>query len=711
MDTATLQQLISEHEYDRALELVAQSSPEVQAELTSYIHQLRFTHLSPEAYTPDVLRSTLQEVKDDVWVAQACAAVVVDEVDVVAECVRIGLERTMGVKTVLEERLQSQETAQDWDGMVQLLQDEQRTLLQLRSVLLDRQHRLAVYIQLFGSTATEQEDDSIEIDDPWADVESTSSAEPVVVSTSTATRTPSIPLSTFLSAHIVQVAVLLAASGDSISLRQVYEQYRAQVFPYRYTILDAFPLHVTPQELDGVLPIIDPTTGEEKAPPTTSRRSVDAILEHHALSDPIDYPISAPLTLDHLSNWYLARIHRIETELIVDLALEWCQFAISHGAQQSQETARDLGFLMRLVYDTTEGGQGYSLDTWRGMDDYARVCAYVNGSSPATLAGDIRRLVVPYLESLDDEEEKRRLLQRYTLEAPLEKSLAVFEASKATLPVRQRIIDNDVDVARLALARLYGDDSVDKWDVKSRIFECLPVWDVAGDELDDETSREVTATTLESLASFMQPSATRAAPGPTDLLLFFEPLPFVALSRALDILDVHLESGEILAKWNVPAPLRTFLQTAFDREEQRRWAVRAARQAGRGFEDEDEWVSLMDDMMKLSGGGEGLLKGAFGLLGKEEVLKIFFGGVLSAGRKSITLSNFTANPLAEFDLAKRLLNGSELDVPLGPGVVESLVLDASREFYDNSSSGNMHTDGMKLAYDWYVPFTILYDNR
>lgn len=45
---------------------------------------------------------------------------------------------------------------------------------------------------------------------------------------------------------------------------------------------------------------------------------------------------------------------------------------------------------------------------------------------------------------------------------------------------------------------------------------------------------------------------------------------------------------------------------------------------------------------------------------------------------------------------------SELDAPLGPGVVEALVLDASREFYDNSMSGNMHTGGMKLAYDWYV---------
>lgn len=306
MDTATLQQLISEHEYDRALELVTQGPPEVQAELTSYIHQLQFTHLHPSAYTPDVLRSTLGGIGDDVWVAQACVAVLRDEVDVVKECVKIGLERTMGVTMVREERLQSKETAQDdWDGLMQLAQgDEQRALINLRAVLLDRQHRLEVYTRLFGSTAAEQsEDDSIEIDDPWGDVESTSSAEPVAVSpTTTATSAPSIPLSTFLSAHIVQVAVLLAASGDTTSLRQFYEQYHTEAYPYRCTILDALPLHVAPQELDGVLPVVDPATGKEKAPPTTPQRSVDAILERHALSNPIDYPTCAPLTLDDLSN-------------------------------------------------------------------------------------------------------------------------------------------------------------------------------------------------------------------------------------------------------------------------------------------------------------------------------------------------------------------------------------------------------------------------
>lgn len=641
MDTDTLRKLLELHEYDKALDLVAQAPEEEKPALAGYVRQLQFSHTDPSTYTPALLRTLLGDIRDDAWVAEAGAAVLGDDIDCVRESVEIGLERTRDVGPWLEERLQGT-TFQDadiWKRIEDVLEGDpaRGRMVRARAVLLDRRRRLQTYSRLFGTHAepAAADDDSIEIDDPWADVESNAS-EKMDVDPPPSRTTSSVPLSTFLSATFGQVAMLLAASGDLSSLVTVYKEYIAEIFPYRYSIINAVPLHVVPQELEGILPTIDTTKGKEREPPAANATNLDAILTQHDQAP--ETSAQPPLSADQLSKWYQRRIHQIESDLLVDLALEWCQIAISHGAEGLEDTARDLGFLVKLVYDAAPE-QTYSLDTWRNMTDDQRVQAYLSGSTAASLAADIRRLVFPYLESLPNSAEvKRKILQRFTLESPLEKSLAIFEASKATLPLRERIIDNDVDVARLALARLYGDDSVDRWNIKSSIFECLPVWDVAGDELDEDTSREVTATTLESLASFMQPSATAPAPGPTDLLLFFEPLPFVALSRALDILDVHLESGEILAKWNVPAPLRTFLQTAFDREEQRRWAVRAARQAGNaGFEDEDEWVSLMDDMIKLSGGGDGLLKGAFGLLGKEEVLKIFFGGVLSSGRKSHAL--------------------------------------------------------------------------
>jgi neuroblastoma-amplified sequence len=59
-----------------------------------------------------------------------------------------------------------------------------------------------------------------------------------------------------------------------------------------------------------------------------------------------------------------------------------------------------------------------------------------------------------------------------------------------------------------------------------------------------------------------------------------------------------------------------------------------SRRAGDGGyepESEDEWLELLDDMLKLVGGGEGALRGALGLLSREEVARIFFSGLLSSG--------------------------------------------------------------------------------
>lgn len=55
---------------------------------------------------------------------------------------------------------------------------------------------------------------------------------------------------------------------------------------------------------------------------------------------------------------------------------------------------------------------------------------------------------------------------------------------------------------------------------------------------------------------------------------------------------------------------------------------------------------------------------------------------------------------AEFAAAKTLLNTHKVN--LTQDVVQELVLAASREFYDNASSGNYNFGDMKMAYEWYA---------
>ena len=60
----------------------------------------------------------------------------------------------------------------------------------------------------------------------------------------------------------------------------------------------------------------------------------------------------------------------------------------------------------------------------------------------------------------------------------------------------------------------------------------------------------------------------------------------------------------------------------------------------------------------------------------------------------------------EFRIAKKLLQNPNVK-KLDAKTVESICLTASREFYDNASSGNLHHGDMKLAYDWSVLVQII----
>jgi hypothetical protein len=333
---------------------------------------------------------------------------------------------------------------------------------------------------------------------------------------------------------------------------------------------------------------------------------------------------------------------------MIDVALAVVQHAAPQSVPGLDEMGEELSLLARLVYDAPQGDDemddDWTLDRWSTMDPIAVVRAYLAHSTPETLPKDIWRLVMPYLFVLESRAERAgnpdptirtRILYEYILSAPLDAVAAVFEASKPILPTAQRIIQNDEDMARLALACLYGSNSLGEWTTMNQIFECLPAWDITRDD-DQEDAAD---TTIISLGAYVTPSTARPRCTASDLLIFFQPLPLSSLSRALDILDVHLESGEILSRWSVPAPLRWFLQSNSDVPEQRAWANRMARRAG-GSEDKlntlDDWEWLLEDMLKLTGKGDSGLRGAFGLLSQDEVLQIFLGGLLSTGSECIS---------------------------------------------------------------------------
>ncbi|KAH9937160.1 Sec39-domain-containing protein [Fomitopsis serialis] len=698
----------------------------------------QWTALADEDLTARKVDELLRPVSDDLWVAAACADRILEDAIVQRSVLDLGIERTASaIKRVgvaysrpsqLHEEEDPSEDGPEKDRVTEGEPQEDLTrhtslvshfrgepadvqLCRIRAVLLDRLDRLSTFVEVCKEAPPKETEETVdeEWEDPWADEANDTAAE----SSPSATEPP-LPLSTFLTADLLQLACMLASSEHASALRVLMNRLGHHIWPYRFSVIDCIPEYALATQFLDSLPIYDPSGDKEQIPKFSPWRSEPDFSEHSvlpaALGDaevPLDFSLQAPVTTDlssrpdplsaqGLATWYRDHIDLIISSTgMIDAALLLIQHAASQGLPGLDEVGEELSLLSRLVYDApavpTDTDEDWTLARWRSMEPSAVVRAYLTHSTPVTVAKDISRLVMPYLFVLESRAERAgtpdpslptRLLYEYVLNAPLEIVAAVFEASKPTLSPAQRLIRNDEDMARLALACLYGSDSLDEWSTMSRIFECLPAWETANDE--DEADEA--DTTIASLGAFVAPSTTRQRATPADLMLFFQPLPPSALSRALDVLDVHLESGEILARWEVPAPLRWFLQSNGSIAEQRSWANRMARRAGGTdkLETQEDWEWLLEDMLKLSESGDSGAWSTFCLLSQDDIARIYFSGLLSTGK---------------FDIAKHLLRSSSISMSLEPSVIEDICLTCSQEFYDNASSGNYHFSDMKLAYD------------
>ena len=629
----------------------------------------RWTSLTDDELTTGTVYDSLTGIHDDLWVVAACVdRVNVHDVEVQRTLLRLGVERTEAAVARGKEAL-GVGGAGDGDGGLEgpavsyfraVPADTQ--LCHMRAVLLDRLDRLSTFVEICKALPEEDAEsppgealDEWE-DDPWAPEEAAQNA-------GEESKHPPIPLPAFLTDDLLQLSRLLASQQRYAALRILFERHAAQLWAYRFAVLDSIPEYAHPSEYRDILPALDGSTNAEHCaiPPQPWRSDPDwsetsqvrAAIGASGVTLGVDLPAiphhcsenTDPLTAPDLTMWYKNRVDRVISSTgMVDVALALIQHGASQGVPDLDELGEELSLLARLVYDAPQAddddadsdsdSDDWTLARWNAMEPIAIVRAYLKHSAPKTVAKDIQKLVMPYLFVLESRAERsgqpdpdipNRLLYEYILTAPLETAAAIFDASKPTLPAARRLIRNDEDIAQLALACLYGSDSRDEWTTMSRIFECLPAWDIDrdADEADEAD------TTVASLGAFVTPSTSRAQSTASDLLVFFKPLPLSSLSRALDILDVHLESGEILARWNVPAPLRWFLQSSNDTAEQRAWAHRMSRRAG-GSEDQlntrEDWEWLLKDMLKLSGRGESGLKGGFGMLHRKEVMRIFFGG-------------------------------------------------------------------------------------
>jgi hypothetical protein len=636
----------------------------------------RWVGLPNDQLDASTINEVLGAITDNLWVIAAVTDRIIDDPGPLYDLLGIALKRSEG--TV--ERLRNSFVLQDSLGtssvgahdplsirvdneLVSYLREnppDARTCL-LRSILLDRKDRVDTFVEMsaasnatHGVSETPGEWD----DDPWVDA-----VDDAETDQKPSPSAPPLSLSTFLTRSLVNSACLLATKEAFDSLQILCKRHGPSIWPHRLTVLECIPAHVPPSDYQEFLPKLDSLRDEEHQSPAetwrmaldwTEHPSVQAALSISGYDSPQD-PLSTssaneapqPMSSQELTSWYRQRIRTIlESTGMVDVALSMAERATSHGISGLDELGEELSLLSRLVYDAQAAAEDgpeddWTLEQWKSMDSLAVVRAMLALSTPETLVADIRKFVLPYLFVLESRAERtgdpnslisRQLLNDFVLGAPLEMVVRIFEESKPTLPSSSRLISDNEDIARLALACLYGSNSLNEWHIMSQIFECLPAWN---ETFDDEDSEDAVEMTITSLGAYVTPTTARPKCTPSNLFVFFRPLPLPSLSRALDILDVHLEAGEILLRWDAPAPLRWFLQSNSDKNTQRARAVRMARRPGvsRALHSQDDWEWLLEDMLKLCRTNDNGIRNAFGLLPQAEILSIFLNGILSTGRK------------------------------------------------------------------------------
>lgn len=648
----------------------------------------QWTQLPNDEITTDSIGRLLEPVQDDYWVSVACVDRVVDDADVQRALIDLGVLRTLNAvercKRIYEEpsavgsEEEEDEDATSNDAQAEPTEGQRHAALvahfrhepadaqlcRIRDVLLERLDRLNTYVDICKELPpAKNAEDELDEDEEWADDPWGEDAAPRSTSTSASARELPISLADFLLGDLFDVACMFASLEHFAALRVLLERHGSYLWAYRLHILAHIPEHASPQTYRDVLPTYEPNTSQEQilenkpwraevdfaqlpsARTALAESDVPSLVASPPSNPPGLPPHPEALTPPELTAWYRQRADRIISSTgMVDAALSLVQHGASQGVPGLDALGEDLSLLVRLVYDAPASAEHaddeWTLERWAAMDAPAVVRAYLKHSSPATIARDISRLVMPYLFVAESRAERAGhpdpalatdALYGYILRAPLALVRAVFDASKPTLPPAERVIRGDADMVRLALACLYGSDSLDEWATMSAIFECLPAWETRAEQEDEADAAE---TTIASLGALVTPTTGRPRCTPADLLVFFQPLPSTSLSHALDILDVHLESGEILARWGVPAPLRWFLQSNADFQEQRAWANRLARRADAAeerLETQEDWEWLLEDMLKLVGSDEGDSRGAFCLLSRDDIVRIFFSGLLSTG--------------------------------------------------------------------------------
>ncbi|KAG0166276.1 hypothetical protein DFQ28_009829 [Apophysomyces sp. BC1034] len=591
---------------------------------------------------------TLSLIKDDAWVASECLEVLVDQWQLQKQILHLGQARTEAKTRTILQQLNGDN--------VTIESEEDKAWLRTRLYFLQYLDRLATFVKIWSSMPK--------------------------------TKAFGEAYGQFRDCNLIPQAIEFARSENHVALDAIFMHHGQEVLPQRLFILSQIPEtaaassfdlpHVTLDREDLWLeepwraqkdPVEEPAIRRVIESPAPEHVSYLNNLEQSVQST--EYPASTHVIAD----WYLERARAMDSIGLSSHALEMLRYAQVMGVANIKNEASDYEWLCKYVYTAGIHDESVKMESFKNMPPYDIMKGLLSTTNEARIVNDIFTLVLPWLEICRKRQDKTQdnnvefMMYRWLLETSAEHigwCCTVLEQSKPTIPLEERIIKDDLDLSRLALAIAYSADATMEHLV--RIFECLPIFE----DLDDTEE-------LTSMDAFL-PFADTAL----GLFKAIQPIGSYCLTQMMDTLQSHLGSAEVLSRYHASVPLRWYLSKQ-PVESQRQLCIRMASQAAGGvesggaqFDHDNDWRELLDDMLRLYGDGHGI----FALIKPAEIMEIFYNSLLRCGR---------------FRLAKELLLGTETTRILGIDKIRDLVIDAEHEFFDNADTGNMHTGNMKQA--------------
>lgn len=393
---------------------------------------------------------------------------------------------------------------------------------------------------------------------------------------------------TFRDADLVSVAKHYAHQGNASALRLLFDRHGAVLGPHRLAILSAIPVTADPAAFD--------------------------------------LPHASDYDADEIRRWYLNHSRTADQMGLCSQALAWTRYAQAMGVRDIDEEATTLDWLCKYVYTT--GDIDVSWDTFGALEPRRVLEGLLSQTNASTVVNDMRALALPWLQLCARRQKQDRLEQLLydwiLRHADLASCTVILENSKPTLPHEDRIIQDDEDVARMALAVIYASKADDAVNDFVRIFECLPIFDTweAGEQAEGEPT---------SVAPLFPASGECA-----DLFKALQSVGPHGLTQMMDTLQVHLGTAETLSRYHASVPMQWYL-TEHSVETKQRLCTRMASQAaggvetgGRQFDSDNDWRELLDDMMQLRGEDDGV-KGIFAELDQAEIFETFFSSLLRCG--------------------------------------------------------------------------------